>query len=69
MNNNLDIGSFILQLLSLEILFKDFNNSDLMQELQKQDKEYLQKIIRQNEEILTLLRKEDNNAREVRNES
>ena len=69
MNNNLDIGSFILQLLSLEILFKDFNNSDLMQELQKQDKEYLQKIIRQNEEILTLLRKEDNNAREVRKES
>ena len=69
MNNNLDIGSFILQLLSLEILFRDFNNSDLMQELQKQDKEYLQKIIRQNEEILTLLRKEDNNAREFRKEN
>ena len=53
--NNL---SLILQALSLEILFKDYNNSDLMQELQRQDKEYLEKIIEQNNEILTLLRKE-----------
>lgn len=62
MNSNIDLGSFILQLLSLEILFKDFNNSDLMNELQKQDSNYLEKIVKQNEEILTLLRKEDNNA-------
>lgn len=48
----------ILQALSLEILFKDYNNSDLMDELQRQNKDYLQKIIEQNEEILTLLRKE-----------
>lgn len=54
--NNL---SLILQALSLEILFKDFNNTDLMQELQRQDKEYLEKIIEQNNEILTLLRKEE----------
>lgn len=53
--NNL---SLILQALSLEILFKDYNNSDLMQELQKQDKEYLEKILKNQEEILTLLRKE-----------
>jgi len=51
--------SLILQALSLEILFKDYNNRDLMQELQKQDKEYLEKIIKQNNEILTLLRKEE----------
>lgn len=69
MNNNLDLGSFILQLLSLEILFKDFNNSDLMQELQKQDTQYFEKIIKNQEEILTLLRKEDNNAREIRKEN
>lgn len=56
MNNNLDLGSFILQLLSLEILFKDYNNSDLMQELQNQDTNYLQKIIKQNEEILQILK-------------
>ena len=67
--NNIDVGSFILQLLSLEILFKDFNNSDLMNELQKQDTQYFEKIIKNQEEILTLLRKEDNNAREIRKEN
>ncbi len=51
-SNNL---SLILQALSLEILFKDFNNSDLMQELQRQDKEYLEKIINQNDRILEIL--------------
>ena len=61
-NNSIDIASLILQILSLDLLFKDFNNSDLMQELQNQDNNYLQKIIKQNDEILTLLRKEDNNA-------
>jgi hypothetical protein len=63
MNNNLDLGSFILQLLSLEILFKDFNNSDLMQELQRQDKEYLEKIISQNNEILKLLKERSKDGR------
>lgn len=63
--NRVDNLSLILQALSLEILFKDYNNSDLMQELQNQDSNYLQKIIQQNEEILTLLRKEDNNARKI----
>jgi len=61
-NNSIDIASLILQILSLDLLFKDFNNTDLMQELQNQDNNYLQKIIKQNDEILTLLRKEDNNA-------
>jgi len=51
--NNLSLW---LQLLNLEILFQDFNNSDLMNELQKQDKEYLEKIIKQNEEIIELLK-------------
>ena len=54
--NKLDVVSLLLQALSLEILFKDYNNSDLMQELQKQDKEYLEKIIEQNEAILKLLK-------------
>ena len=48
--------SLVLQALSLQILFKDYNNSDLMQELQKQDKEYLEKIIQQNNEILKILK-------------
>ena len=54
-NNTVDITSLFLQALSLEILFKDYNNSDLMQELQIQDERYLKKIIEQNEIIIKLL--------------
>ena len=54
--NRIDNLSLILQALSLEILFKDFNNCDLMQELQYQDNNYLEKIIEQNDEILKLLK-------------
>ena len=69
MRNNLDATSLILQLYSLILLIQDYNNSDLMQELQRQDNEYFKKIIENQNEILTLLRKEDNNAREVREEN
>lgn len=69
MNNDLDLSSFILQLISLQILFKDYNNSDLMAELQKQDTQYFEKIIKNQEEILNLLRKEDINARKIRKEN
>ena len=55
--NKVDNLSLVLQALSLQILFQDYNNSDLMQELQIQDKKYLKKIIEQNEEIITLLKK------------
>ena len=48
--------SLILQALSLQILFRDFNNVDLMQELQRQDNEYLDKIIKQNDEIIKLFK-------------
>ena len=61
MKDNLGL---ILQALSLEILFKDYNNTDLMQELYNQDEIYLKKIIKQNEEIINLL-KEVNNGRKV----
>ena len=54
--NSIENLSLILQAISLEILFKDFNNTDLMQELQRQDNEYFEKIIQQNEEILKLLK-------------
>ena len=57
MNNNfVNNSSFLLQLYSVLLLLQDFNNTDLMQEFETQN------------EILTLLRKEDNNAREVRKE-
>lgn len=64
MNNDIyDKLGLFLQAISLQILFKDFNNSDLMQELQKQDKEYFEKILIQNQEILNLLRKEEINGK------
>lgn len=55
-NNAIDITSLVLQMYSLILIMQDFNNTDLMQELQKQDKEYLEKIIQQNEEIIRLLK-------------
>ncbi len=56
MKSTVDNLSLVLQALSLQILFQDYNNGDLMQELQKQDKEYLEKIIEQNKEIIGLLK-------------
>jgi len=58
-SNTVDNVSLFLQALSLQILFQDYNNTDLMQELQKQDTQYFEKIIKNQEEILTLLRKEE----------
>lgn len=62
-NDYLNNLSLVLQIISLEILFKDFNNSDLMQELQNQDTNYLEKIIKQNEKIIELLERSDSNGR------
>ena len=55
MKNSIDITSLFLQALSLEILFRDYNNSDLMNELQHQNSDYLEKIIEQNNLIIKLL--------------
>ena len=62
MNNNEFVNrlGLILQVISLQILFQDYNNTDLMQELQKQDTQYFEKILKNQEEILNLLRKENN---------
>lgn len=56
MNNPIENLSLVLQIISLEILFKDYNNSDLMQELQHQNRDYLEKIIEQNKEIIEILK-------------
>ena len=64
MNNKVDVTSLILQALSLQILFQDYNNSDLMNELQSQDEKYLKQILKNQQEILNLLREEVNNGRE-----
>lgn len=64
MNNDfINKLGLILQALSLEILFKDYNNADLMWELQTQDEKYLKTIIKQNEEIIELLKKGGQNGR------
>lgn len=54
--NRVDNISLILQALSLQILFQDYNNTDLMRELQKQDTNYFEKIIKNQEEILKILK-------------
>ena len=54
---NLEILSNLLQIKSYEILVEDFNNTDLMKYLRHQN-ELLDRIIEQNEEIITLLKKE-----------
>ncbi|MBR4178038.1 MAG: hypothetical protein IKR57_01660 [Bacilli bacterium] len=57
MNNNVvDNLGLILQTLSLQILFQDYNNSDLMSELQNQDMNYFKKILENQEEILNILK-------------
>lgn len=47
--------SLILQILSFELLLKDCTNNTIMDELQRQDSDYLEKIIKQNEYIINLL--------------
>ena len=56
MRNNLDLTSLILQLYSVILLLQDFNNTDLMTELQKQDTQYFDRIIKNQEEILKILK-------------
>ena len=63
MRNNLDATSLILQLYSVILLLQDYNNRDLMQELQTQDEVYLKKIIEQNEQIIELLERRENETK------
>lgn len=55
MNDSVNSISLILQAISLEILLRDYNNTDLMQELQRQDTEYFEKILDNQEKILKIL--------------
>ena len=58
----LEVVSNLAQLASYDILLNDFNNTDLMQYLKHQD-DLLDTIINQNQEIIDLL-KGENNARD-----
>lgn len=63
--NRLDIASLYLQIYNLMLLMQDFNNKDLMQELKNQDEKYLKTIIKQNEEIINLLKEGGNYGRKI----
>jgi len=56
MKNNADLASLVLQIYNLILIMQDFNNKDLMQELQKQDTKYFDVIIKNQEEILKILK-------------
>jgi hypothetical protein len=51
MTNPVDTASLLLQIINLELLFKDFNNTDLMEKLNV--------IIEQNKNIIELLERRD----------
>ena len=53
----LNIFSVGLQVMTLEQTNKQTSTDDIMRELQKQDREYMEKIIAQNNEILKKLAK------------
>lgn len=59
--NNLDFLDFLtifsvgLQVMTYDQAMKQTSTDDIMKELQKQDREYIEKIIEQNNEILNKL--------------
>jgi len=58
----MDRLSDILQILNYQMLLKDASNSDLLRYLQHQDNDLLSIIVSQNEEIIKLLKKGENNG-------
>lgn len=53
--NRLAIYSTLLQIADLALLTGDASNVDIMKELQRQNKEYMEKIINQNNKIISIL--------------
>lgn len=58
--NRITISDFLLQLITMYWVVQDASNNDLMQELQKQDREYLDKIIENQKKILAILENKSN---------
>lgn len=58
--NRLTILDTLLQVITMVMVSNDATNNDLMNELQKQNKEYLEQILEKQEEILKLLDKQSN---------
>ena len=53
--NRIQLSEFILQLWTMLWAMDDVTNSRLLEELQRQNNDYLTTIIKQNEEILSKL--------------
>lgn len=53
--NQLTLLDTFLQIMTMVMVSEDATNNDLMSELQKQDREYLEKIIQNQNQILSML--------------
>lgn len=53
--NRLTVSDFLMQFITMLWVMEDASNNDLMQELQKQNKEYLERILDNQQEILKKL--------------
>ncbi len=62
--NRITISDFLLQLITMYWVVQDASNNDLMQELQRQDREYLDKIIENQKKILSILSKNEDMSAE-----
>ncbi len=61
--NRLTVLDTLLQVITMVMVSNDATNNDLMNELQKQNKEYLEQILEKQEEILKLLDKQSNSPK------
>ena len=57
--SNYDLALGFLQVFDIILNISQVSNDVLIKELQRQDKEYLEKIIKQNEEIIKLLKNKE----------
>lgn len=57
--SNYDLALGFLQVFDIILNISQVSNDVLFKELQKQDKEYLEKIIKQNAEIIKLLKNKE----------
>ena len=53
--NQLTLLDTFLQIMTMVMVSEDATNNDLMSELQKQDREYLDKIIENQNQVLSML--------------
>jgi hypothetical protein len=55
--NRLTVLDTLLQIITMVMVSNDATNNDLMNELQKQNKEYLEQILENQKEMLSILSK------------